>query len=174
MEIVTQPCAETAQARIEPVETAEDYLSFRLADEEYGISIRLVQELRNYKDVTTIADVTSIAGAPPWVRGIMNLRGVIVPIIDLRTRLALDQRQVDAFTVVIILALRASMVGVVVDGVSDVINLADSQVAPVPPLAKGIAQHYLLGAGKTGEGMVLLLDITRMLAEDGFIPGAGQ
>ena len=143
-----------------PSEAAGDYLSFRLGSEEYGIRIRLVQELRNY------AGVTTIAGAPPWVRGVVNLRGVIVPIVDLRVRFALGEACYDDFTVVIILTIGDSMIGVVVDSVSDVITLASADLAAVPALGNTVDRHYLLGAGKTSEGIILLLDIARMLAAD--------
>lgn len=138
-----------------------EYLSFLLGNEEYGIGIQQVQELRNYTAVTMIAN------APAWIKGVIKLRGLIVPILDLRIRFALGQAAYDAFTVVIILCIGGSLTGVVVDSVSDVITLEESQVAAVPPLGGAISAHHLLGVGTLEHGMVLLLDIARLLADDG-------
>ncbi|HEY5798631.1 MAG TPA: chemotaxis protein CheW [Burkholderiaceae bacterium] len=152
---------EQAQDQHDMQAETQDYLSFRLGEEQYGIGIHQVQELRNY------TAVTAIANAPAWIKGVMNLRGLIVPILDLRIRLALGHAVYNPFTVVIILSIAGGLTGVVVDSVSDVITLAQSDVAAVPPLGTTIAPHHLLGVGTRDHNMVLLLDIARMLADEG-------
>ncbi|MDN4059521.1 chemotaxis protein CheW [Massilia sp. YIM B02769] len=135
-----------------------EVLSFRLGKEEYGISILKVQEIRGYDAVTRIAN------APAFLKGVINLRGQIVPIVDMRIRFALGQAEYDAFTVVIILNIGRQVIGMVVDSVSDVVTLAPEQVRPAPSIGGGIDADHLLGLGTVGERMLILLDIERLMA----------
>ena len=135
-----------------------EVLSFRLGQEEYGISILKVQEIRGYDAVTRIAN------APAFLKGVINLRGQIVPIVDMRIRFALGQAEYDAFTVVIILNIGRQVIGMVVDSVSDVVTLAPEQVRPAPSIGGGIDADHLLGLGTVGERMLILLDIERLMA----------
>ncbi|HBI67860.1 MAG TPA: chemotaxis protein CheW [Massilia sp.] len=135
-----------------------EVLSFRLGKEEYGISILKVQEIRGYDAVTRIAN------APAFLKGVINLRGQIVPIVDMRIKFALGQAEYDAFTVVIILNIGRQVIGMVVDSVSDVITLAPEQVRPAPSIGGGIDADHLLGLGTVGERMLILLDIERLMA----------
>lgn len=137
---------------------ALEFLSFRLGAEEYGVDIQNVQELRGY------TPVTSIANAPAHLKGVVNLRGLIVPIIDLRVKLGMADPVYDSFTVVIILSVGESKVGVVVDSVSDVINLTPAQVKPVPQLAAGTDSSYVIGMGALDERMIILVDIAQLLS----------
>jgi purine-binding chemotaxis protein CheW len=138
-----------------------EVLSFRLGSEEYGISILAVQEIRGHEAVTRIANT------PAYLLGVINLRGRIVPIVDMRLRLRLDEARYDGFTVVIILNIGQHVIGMVVDGVSDVVTLTPEQVRPAPPLAGGIEAGCLHGLGTVGERMLILLDIERLMAASG-------
>ena len=134
-----------------------EVLSFRLGAEEYGISILTVQEIRGYEAVTRIAS------APAWLKGVINLRGQIVPIVDMRLRFKLGSAHDDGFTVVIILNIGQQVIGMVVDSVSDVITLTREQVRPAPGLGGSIDAECLHGLGTVGERMLILLDIERLM-----------
>lgn len=142
---------------IQPIEC----LSLRLGSEEYGIDILKVQEIRGYETVTHIAN------APLSIRGVINLRGVIVPIIDLRIALNVSDAIYDGMTAVIVLNLGKHTVGVVVDGVSDVVTLLPEQVRPAPELGAGHAADYITGIGMLAERTLILVDIAAMLANVG-------
>ena len=137
---------------------AGEYLTFRLGGEEYGIDILKVQEIRGFDAVTRIAN------APAFIKGVINLRGAIVPIVDLRIKFALGQVEYDAFTVVIILHVGGRVVGIVVDGVSDVIALGPDRINPVPDLVASIDTRYLVGLGSINERMLILVDIERLMS----------
>lgn len=139
-----------------------EFLTFGLGDEEYGIDILNVQEIRGYENVTRVA------GAPEHVKGVINLRGVIVPVIDMRIRLNMAAPTYDQFTVVIILNLGRRVVGMVVDGVSDVIELGPEQVKPAPELGNGIDTKFIFGIGTVGERMLVLVDISSLLLASDF------
>ncbi|WP_130831361.1 chemotaxis protein CheW [[Erwinia] mediterraneensis] len=135
-----------------------EYLLFRLGDEEYGIEILKVQEIRNYERVTRIAN------APDFIKGVTNLRGVIVPIVDLRVKFALSSCEINDHTVVIVINLANRVVGIVVDGVSDVQSLTAEQMRPAPDFTSVLPTDYLLGLGALGERMLILVDIEKLLS----------
>lgn len=137
---------------------AAEFLTFKLGQEEYGIDILKVQELRGYDTVTRIAN------APDFIRGVINLRGVIVPILDVRGRWNLGEPTYGMFTVVVILNIKGTTVGLVVDSVSDVITLAPEAIKPAPEMGNGITAEYLIGLGTLGERLLILIDIERMIA----------
>ncbi|MES2296388.1 MAG: chemotaxis protein CheW [Pseudomonadota bacterium] len=139
---------------------ALEFLAFRLGAEEYGIDIQTVQELRGYDAVTRIAN------APDSVKGVINLRGIIVPIVDMRIRFGLATSY-DQFTVVIVLNLNGRVVGMVVDSVSDVTTLAPEQIRPAPTLGASCHTDYVRGIGTQGERMLILVDIARLMGDDG-------
>jgi len=147
-----------------------EYLTFRLGPEEYGIDILRVQEIRSYEQPTRIAN------APAFIKGVVNLRGVIVPIIDLRLKLGCDRVEYNGFTVVIVLNVRGRVVGVVVDSVSDVLELGKGQIKPAPELNSGVEPGFITGIGTVANGeterMLILLDIVALMAsaEMGLIP----
>jgi purine-binding chemotaxis protein CheW len=142
--------------------TPREVLSFKLGAEEYGIDILKVQEIRGYEQPTRIAN------APGFMKGVVNLRGVIVPIVDMRVRFALSDVSYDAFTVVIILNVANRTVGIVVDSVSDVLELHQDQVKPAPEFNGSIDATYITGLGtvKSGdtERMLILMDIEQMMS----------
>lgn len=140
--------------------SGQEYLVFILEEQEYGIDILKVQEIRGYEAQT----VTRIANVPPFIKGVTNLRGVIVPIVDLRIKLNLKDISYDHQTVVVILNLESRVVGVVVDGVSDVLMLQSSQTSDAPQFGNSIlSAEYLTGIGTLGERMLILVDIEKLM-----------
>ena len=135
-----------------------ELLTFTLGREEYGIDILKVQEIRGYDAVTTIVN------APAFIKGVINLRGIIVPIVDMRIKFKLGSVTYDATTVVIILNIAKRVVGMVVDGVSDVITLKPEEVKPAPEFGSNLDTQYLLGLGSVGERMIILVDIERLMS----------
>ena len=148
---------------------ASEFLTFRLGAESYGIEILKVQEIRGYETPT------SIANAPAFIKGVINLRGVIVPILDLRIKFQLSEAKYDDFTVVIILNVAGRVVGVVVDSVSDVLTLAGDAIQPTPEFASATFDtKYITGLGTIEEQMIILLDIEKLLtgADMALVDGA--
>lgn len=137
-----------------------EVLSFQLGKEAYGIDILKVQEIRGYDAVTTIAN------APAYLKGVINLRGAIVPIVDLRIRFNVGIPTYDQFTVVIILNIGEHVVGMVVDSVSDVVALSPEQIKPAPEMNSVLTAEYLKGLAIVGERMLILLDIDKLMRSD--------
>lgn len=134
-----------------------EYLTFRLGEEEYGIDILKVQEIRGYEQPTRIAN------APHFIKGVVNLRGVIVPIIDMRLRFGLGDAQYNDFTVTIILNIGGRVVGVVVDSVSDVMELAPEVIRDAPEMSSIVESSHILGLGAVGDRLLILVDIEQMV-----------
>lgn len=137
--------------------SGQEFLVFTLGDEEYGIDILKVQEIRGYDQVTRIANT------PPFIKGVTNLRGVIVPILDLRVKFEQTGVEYNENTVVIVLNLGQRVVGIVVDGVSDVLSLTAEQIRPAPEFAVTLSTEYLTGLGALGERMLILVNIEKLL-----------
>jgi purine-binding chemotaxis protein CheW len=135
-----------------------EILSFTLGSEEYGIEILKVQEIRGYDAVTKIAN------APPFIKGVVNLRGIIVPIVDMRIKFNLANVDYNSLTVVIILNVAGRVVGMVVDGVSDVIALTPGQIKPSPEFSGSFDAAYLRGMATINERMLILLDIEKVMS----------
>ena len=146
----------TTSSRSAPTNLRE-FLAFKLGAEEYGIDILRVQEIRSYEVPTRIAN------APAFIKGVVNLRGVIVPIIDMRLKFNLEQASYDDFTVVIVLNIASRVVGIVVDAVSDVITLTPSQLRPVPQFNSMIASDHILALGAVEDRMLILIDIEKLM-----------
>lgn len=134
-----------------------EYLSFTLGDEHYALNILMVQEIRGYDGVTRVPDT------PDYIRGVVNLRGAIVPVLDLRMKLGLKEARYDAFTVMIVLNLDGRSAGIVVDAVSDVVVLDAGQIRPTPELGAAVDTRFISAIGTTGEQMVILLDIQSLI-----------
>ncbi len=158
--------AAQAHVRSEPIHMngmpdiagGREFLTFRLGAEEYGIDILKVQEIRGYDTVTQIAN------APDFIKGVTNLRGIIVPIIDLRLKFKLGRADYDQFTVVIILNLSDRVVGIVVDSVSDVLSLTSDHIRPAPEFGSAVDTRYVTGIGALDSRMLILVDIERLMA----------
>ncbi len=136
---------------------SRELLTFTLGKEEYGIDILKVQEIRGYDAVTTIANT------PEFIKGVINLRGTIVPIVDMRIKFNLGNVEYNQFTVVIILNIAHRVVGIVVDGVSDVITLTADQLKPAPEFSSGLDTEYILGLGTVDQRMIIVVDIERLM-----------
>jgi purine-binding chemotaxis protein CheW len=138
--------------------SAREFLAFTLGKEEYGINILKVQEIRGYETVTRIAN------SPAFMKGVINLRGIIVPIVDMRIKFNLGEPSYDQFTVVIILNVGNRVVGMVVDSVSDVITLTAEQIRPAPEMGGAVNTDYLIGLGALDRRMLILVDIDRLMS----------
>lgn len=147
---------------------AREYLTFRLDQEEYGIDILKVQEIRGYEHPTRVAN------APDFIKGVVNLRGTIVPIVDMRLKFGCSKAEYNAFTVVIILNLRHRIVGIVVDSVSDVMELPSESLKSAPEMDSVIDSGAVLGLGSLSDRMLILLDIERLMsaADMGLVGGS--
>lgn len=143
---------------------SNQFLTFSLANEEYGVDILRVQEIKGW------TPVTHIPNAPNYLKGVLNLRGIIVPIIDLRMRFNLDAIDYTPTTVVIVLSLinegRERTFGIVVDAVSDVLNIAPTDIRPKPDFGTVVDADFINGLATVGELMVMLLDIDCLLRPD--------
>jgi purine-binding chemotaxis protein CheW len=144
-------------SKVDAEQSGGEYLTFVLGNEEYGVEILKVQEIRSYEAATKIANT------PDFIKGVINLRGSIVPIVDLRMRFKLSKAEYNDTTVVIILNLNNRTMGMVVDGVSDVLELKSSQISSVPELVSNIDTKYLLGLGTADERMLILVDIEQLM-----------
>lgn len=138
----------------------QEYLVFRLADQEYGVDILKVQEIRSYGAQA----ITHVPNAPAFIKGVTNLRGMILPIVDLRIRLGLEHVEYTSRTAVVVLALSRHRVGVVVDGVSDVQILEAAQVSSAPSFVSRLMAEHLAGIGTLDDRMLLLVDIEGLMA----------
>ncbi len=137
---------------------ANEFLTFTLGAEEYGIEILKVQEIRGYDAITHIAN------APDFIKGVVNLRGIIVPIVDMRIKFNLGNVEYNEFTVVIILNVSGRVMGIVVDSVSDVITLAHEQIKPAPDFSAHMDTGYIIGLGTVSERMLILMDIEKLMS----------
>ena len=136
---------------------AQEYLTYTLGPEEYAIDILKVQEIRGYEAPTTIAN------APPFLKGVINLRGTIVPIVDLRIKFGVGTADYTPFTVVIILNLGSRVVGMVVDSVSDVTMLRQDSIRPAPEFSASVDTRYIKGLCTLDERMLIVVDIERLM-----------
>ncbi|HEX4780222.1 MAG TPA: chemotaxis protein CheW [Usitatibacter sp.] len=139
-------------------EATREVLVFVIGKEEYGVDILKVQEIRGYEKVT------AIPASPAYLKGVVNLRGVIVPVVDMRVKFGMADPSYDSFTVVVILKLASRVIGIVVDAVSDVARLAASDVKEAPRLGGVVDSAFITGVATQGDRMVLLLDIEKFLS----------
>jgi purine-binding chemotaxis protein CheW len=161
MDIQTPNAHHTAhRAGGQPKLATSEFLSFKLGSEEYGIDILKVQEIRGYERPTRMANV------PEFIKGVVNLRGIIVPIIDMRIKFNLATVEYNEFTVVIILTVAGRVLGIVVDGVSDVTTLSPDQIKPAPDFSASLDTSYVIGLGTLDERMLILMDIEKLMSSD--------
>ncbi len=154
-----------ARGRAPALANAGEFLSFRLGAEEYGIDILSVQEIRSYEEPTRIAN------APECIKGVVNLRGVIVPVVDMRIKLGCSKVEYNALTVVIVLSVHGRVVGLVVDSVSDVIRLTKEHIKAAPQINTTLDAGFITGIASVGERMLILADIEALIgsAEMGLV-----
>ncbi|MGL4408031.1 MAG: chemotaxis protein CheW [Zoogloea sp.] len=149
--------SDTPRVDVEALEGFQEFLTFTLGVEEYAIDILKVQEIRGYEQPTTIAH------APSFIKGVINLRGTIVPIVDLRIKFAVGKAEYTPFTVVIILNIQNRIVGVVVDSVSDVMALKGAQIRPAPEFASTVDTKYIQGLASLEERMLIVVNIEQLM-----------
>ena len=151
-------------------DTGGQFLTFTLGEEAFGVEILRVQEIKGYSTITPIPN------APPHVIGLMNLRGAVIPIIDLRRKFGMPAAEYTKFTVIIVVTVGPKVIGLMVDAVSDVLDLRADEIAPPPEFDASVDVSYLTGLGTSGEQLVTLLDVDRLVAlgavNDGAIGGA--
>jgi purine-binding chemotaxis protein CheW len=133
------------------------YLTFRLGGEEYGVEILKVQEIKGYSPVTPIPNM------PAYLKGVMNLRGTIVPVVDLRSKFSMAQADYNQFTVIIVVTVGTKVMGLIVDAVSDVLNIPKSDIQATPDFGGQVDARYINGMAKTSDKLVVLLDIDRVM-----------
>jgi purine-binding chemotaxis protein CheW len=148
---------DTATAQAGFAADERQYLTFRLGDEEYGLEILKVQEIKGYSAITPVPNT------PPYVKGVMNLRGTVVPVVDLRAKFAMSKTQYTPFTVIIVVKVGAKIMGLIVDAVSDVLNIPRADVQPTPDFGGEVDARFISGMAKVGERLVVLLDIDTAL-----------
>lgn len=136
------------------------FLTFTLQSEEYGIEILRVQEIKGFSRITPIPN------APRYVKGVLNLRGAVVPVVDLRCKFGMPETEYNQFTVIIVVTVGKRIVGLVVDAVSDVLNIGRKDVDPPPELGAGVDTSFLTGMAKSGDKLIALLNIDRLLGHE--------
>lgn len=139
---------------------ANRYLTFRLNDEDYGVEIQYVTE------IVCIPKITQVPDLPNFVKGVVNLRGQVIPVLDLRIKFHMEPREYDAKTCVIVIHLDKMFIGLIVDTVQDVREILPENVSPAPHLSNAPASRYILGMGKVGEAVNILLDVKKLLGEN--------
>ncbi|MFO0775887.1 MAG: chemotaxis protein CheW [Nitrospiraceae bacterium] len=148
---------DTTQQRDRVGDDESQFLTFRLGDESYGVDILRVQEIKGY------TGVTKIPNAPPYIKGILNLRGTIVPIVELRTRFSMPTVEYTMFTVIVVVVLGTKTIGLVVDTVSDVLQIAKKDIQPAPEFGSSVDVTFLDGIGKSNDQLVAFLNIDRLM-----------
>jgi len=138
------------------------YLTFRLGEEDYGIEIRHVTEIVGIQRITEVPDM------PHFIKGVVNLRGQVIPVMDVRLRFGMSAREYDERTCVVVVRLRDSLIGLVVDTVNEVRTIPGEDVSPPPKIASSDSARYIHGMGKVGDQVNILLDANRLLFEDEF------
>jgi purine-binding chemotaxis protein CheW len=133
------------------------FLTFCLGAEEYGIDILRVQEIRGY------STITAIPNTPSYIKGVMNLRGAVVPVVDLRAKFGMPEVAYNKFTVIIVVTVASRIAGLVVDAVSDVLNIARSEIERTPEFDTTVDTSFMTGLAKSGDKLVLLLDIEKVM-----------
>ena len=138
----------------------DKFLTFQVGNEEFGISIRHVTEIIGLQKITDVPDM------PGFIKGVINLRGKVIPVMDVRSRFKLESREYDDRTCIVVVNIKDKSVGLVVDRVSEVADIPESQIEPPAQIGSGTASRYIQGMGKIGEEVKILLDVDRLLYED--------
>ena len=144
------------------------FLTFQLVDEEYGIEILRVQEIKNFSHITPIPNT------PAFIKGAMNLRGTVVPIIDLRAKFGMPETVYNQYTVIIVVTIGTRVMGLVVDAVSDVLSVGDENIEPAPSFGGDVDTSFMTGLAKSGDRLITLLDIDNLVGNDEFSVMAGN
>jgi purine-binding chemotaxis protein CheW len=163
----TQPAA-TAAGLNAYASDVDQYLTFSLGQEEYGIEILKVQEIKGYSAITPIPNT------PPHVKGVMNLRGTVVPVVDLRSKFAMETVEYTKFTVIIVVTIGTKIAGLVVDAVSDVLNIPACDIRPAPDFGSRADTRFITGMANSGDKLAVLLDVDRLLGDEELAAAASE
>lgn len=136
------------------------YLTFAVGEESYGIEILKVQEIKGYSSITPIPNT------PGFIKGVMNLRGTVIPVVDLRAKFSMEAVEYNKFTVIIVVTVGQKVIGLVVDAVSDVLDISGADIRPAPDFGARVDTRYISGMTSVGEKLAVLLDIDRLLSEE--------
>jgi purine-binding chemotaxis protein CheW len=135
----------------------DQYVTFTLEGEEYGVEVLKVQEIIGYQGFTRVPSV------PSFVKGVINLRGLVVPVVDLRLKFSMDEKDYDKFTVILIMEVKGRTIGAIVDTVSDVLTLDSEEVQETPDFSSGVSVDFISGMGRLGDKLIIMLDIDKVL-----------
>ena len=138
----------------------DKHLTFRIANEDYGIEIAYVREIIGVQKITEVPEM------PSFLKGVINLRGRVIPVIDVRTRFKMESRSYDDRTCVIVVNINSSEIGLVVDTVNEVITIPEADISPTPKISKGPANRFVRGMGRVGEEVKILLDVDKLLHDE--------
>ncbi len=159
MAAATEPITNNVNQQIGIATDGSQFLTFSLGDELYGVDILRVQEIKGYTTVTRIPNT------PAHIKGVLNLRGTIVPIVELRTKFGMPTIEYTMFTVIVVVVVQDKVMGLVVDAVSDVLNIEKKDIQPPPEFGNTVDVSFISGIGKSGDRLVSLLDIDRLLVD---------
>lgn len=137
----------------------DKYLTFNIGNEVYGFEIRFVTEIIGLQKITQVPDMSD------YVKGVINLRGKIIPVLDIRLRFAMEEKEYSDRTCIIVADIQGTSIGLIVDEVSEVIDIAETQVDPPPKTGRGKQSAYIQGMGKVGDDVKILLNIEKLLQE---------
>ncbi|MBI5855944.1 MAG: chemotaxis protein CheW [Nitrospirae bacterium] len=157
--MATETLASELDQQIGLATDGSQYLTFILGEEHYGVDILRVQEIKGY------TAVTRIPSTPAFIKGVLNLRGTIVPIVDLRTKFGMEKVDTTMFTVIVVVVVRDRVMGIVVDAVSDVLNIAAKEIQPPPNFGAKVDTSFIHSMAKSGDKLITLLDIDRVLSD---------
>ncbi len=160
MTTATLDSTEQSEMRTAYSTDGQQFLTFNLAEEFYGVDILKVQEIKGYTAVTRIPNT------PEYLKGVLNLRGTIVPIVDLRMKFGMGATQPSSFTVVVVVNVRNRVMGFLVDAVSDVLDLDAKEIQAPPELGSTVDITFVKGIGSSNDHLVTLLDIDRVLTDE--------
>jgi purine-binding chemotaxis protein CheW len=149
---------DTLGSQISFATDGSQYLTFTLGQEEYGVEILKVQEIKGYSAITPIPNT------PAYLKGVMNLRGTIIPVVDLRAKFAMTAAEYNQFTVIIVVTVGRKIMGLVVDAVSDVLNIPRTDIQETPDFGAQVDARFINGMAKAGDKLVVLLDIDKVLS----------
>lgn len=162
MATVLEEAASASGRQIGLTSDGNQYLTFVLGEEHYGVDILRVQEIKGF------AAVTRIPNTPPHIKGVLNLRGAIVPIVDLRNKFGMEKVEITMFTVIVVVVVRDRVMGIVVDAVSDVLDIAAKDIQPPPNFGIRVDTSFIQSIAKAGDKLITLLDIDRVLSDGEF------
>jgi purine-binding chemotaxis protein CheW len=142
------------------VQEEKQYVTFRIADENYGVGVLKVQE------IIGMTEIVYVPNSPDFMKGVINLRGSVVPVVDMRKRFHMEERTYDMFTVIIIVEVKEILVGMIVDTVSDVVGIPQSEIQDTPHFTAKIDSEFIAGIGQVNDKLVIILDIDKILSTE--------